>query len=55
VPNVLVQHDSQDKQRALFGLTGEALAARIQRLLSTAHPAAREDSPQPPHIRRSAR
>jgi 1-deoxy-D-xylulose-5-phosphate synthase len=29
VSNVLVQHDSQDKQRALFGLTAEALAARI--------------------------
>lgn len=32
VPNVLVQHDSQDKQRALFGLTGDALAARITAL-----------------------
>jgi 1-deoxy-D-xylulose-5-phosphate synthase len=30
IPNVLVQHDSQDKQRALFGLTGAALAARIR-------------------------
>ena len=29
VSNVLVQHDSQDKQRALFGMTVEALAARI--------------------------
>ena len=33
VPNVLVQHDSQDKQRALFGLNGEALAARIRLIL----------------------
>lgn len=32
IPNVLVQHDSQDKQRALFGLTGEALAARLRAL-----------------------
>jgi 1-deoxy-D-xylulose-5-phosphate synthase len=32
IPNVLVQHDSQDKQRALFGLTGEALAARIRQI-----------------------
>ena len=55
VPNVLVQHDSQDKQRALFGLTGDALAARIQRLLSTELPAAREGSLQPPHIRHSGR
>ena len=29
VANVLVQHDSQDKQRAMFGLTGAAVAARI--------------------------
>jgi len=36
VPNVLVQHDSQDKQRALFGLTGEALAARIEQILPLA-------------------
>jgi len=33
VPNVLVQHDSQDKQRALFGLTGESLAARIRSVM----------------------
>jgi len=32
VSNVLVQHDSQDKQRALFGLTGAALAARVARI-----------------------
>jgi 1-deoxy-D-xylulose-5-phosphate synthase len=32
VPNVLVQHDSQDKQRALFGLTAEALAARLRQI-----------------------
>jgi 1-deoxy-D-xylulose-5-phosphate synthase len=30
IPNVLVQHDSQDKQRALFGLTADALAARLR-------------------------
>ncbi|HEV3194858.1 MAG TPA: transketolase C-terminal domain-containing protein, partial [Candidatus Cybelea sp.] len=34
VSNVLVQHDSQDKQRGLFGLTGDALAARINQILS---------------------
>jgi len=33
VANVLVQHDSQPKQRALFGLTGEYVAARAQRAL----------------------
>jgi 1-deoxy-D-xylulose-5-phosphate synthase len=33
VSNVLVQHDSQDKQRSLFGLTGEALAARIKAVI----------------------
>jgi 1-deoxy-D-xylulose-5-phosphate synthase len=32
IPNVLVQHDSQDKQRALFGLTGDTLAARITQI-----------------------
>ena len=36
VPNVLVQHDSQEKQRALFGLTGEALAARIRQIAGAA-------------------
>ncbi len=30
VPNVLVQHDSQEKQRGLFGLSGATLAARIE-------------------------
>ncbi len=34
VSNVLVQHDSQDKQRALFGLAGEALAARVEAILA---------------------
>ena len=29
VPNVLVHHDSQDKQRALFGLNAETLATRL--------------------------
>ena len=29
VPNVLVQHDSQPKQRAQFGLSAESLAARL--------------------------
>jgi 1-deoxy-D-xylulose-5-phosphate synthase len=29
VPNVLVQHDSQDKQRSLFGLSADAIAARV--------------------------
>jgi 1-deoxy-D-xylulose-5-phosphate synthase len=29
VPNVLVQHDSQDKQRAMFGLSAAAIATRI--------------------------
>ncbi|HEV3090171.1 MAG TPA: 1-deoxy-D-xylulose-5-phosphate synthase [Candidatus Cybelea sp.] len=32
VSNVLVQHDSQDKQRSLFGLTAEALAARVRQM-----------------------
>ncbi|MBV8491252.1 MAG: 1-deoxy-D-xylulose-5-phosphate synthase [Candidatus Eremiobacteraeota bacterium] len=29
VPNVLVHHDSQDKQRATFGLNASAIAARV--------------------------
>jgi 1-deoxy-D-xylulose-5-phosphate synthase len=29
VPSVLVQHDSQDKQRSMFGLSAAAIAARI--------------------------
>jgi 1-deoxy-D-xylulose-5-phosphate synthase len=33
VSDTLVQHDSQDKQRALFGLTAQALAERIGRVL----------------------
>lgn len=36
VSNVLVQHDSQDKQRALFGLTAQALAARIAHIQHSA-------------------
>jgi 1-deoxy-D-xylulose-5-phosphate synthase len=39
VPSVLIQHDSQDKQRALFGLTSEALAARIKQILGAQSPA----------------
>ncbi len=31
VPEVLIQHDKQPKQRASFGLSGEALAARVRR------------------------
>ncbi|HEV3153546.1 MAG TPA: 1-deoxy-D-xylulose-5-phosphate synthase [Candidatus Baltobacteraceae bacterium] len=31
--NALVQHDSQPKQRALFGLTGENVAARVASVL----------------------
>ena len=31
--NALVQHDSQPKQRALFGLTGEHVAARVASVL----------------------
>jgi 1-deoxy-D-xylulose-5-phosphate synthase len=38
IPNVLVQHDSQEKQRSLFGLTGEALAARIAQIAGTPAP-----------------
>jgi 1-deoxy-D-xylulose-5-phosphate synthase len=30
VPNTLVQHGTQAKQRALFGLTGENIAARVK-------------------------
>jgi 1-deoxy-D-xylulose-5-phosphate synthase len=33
VPNVLVQHDSQDKQRAMFGLTATAIASRVAGML----------------------
>ncbi len=35
IPNVLVQHDSQDRQRALFGLTGDALAGRIKQIVDS--------------------
>jgi 1-deoxy-D-xylulose-5-phosphate synthase len=31
--NALVQHDAQPKQRALFGLTGEHVAARVASVL----------------------
>ena len=31
VPSVLVQHDSQPKQRALFGLSAEAVAERVRK------------------------
>jgi 1-deoxy-D-xylulose-5-phosphate synthase len=31
--NALVQHDSQAKQRALFGLTGEHVAGRVASVL----------------------
>jgi 1-deoxy-D-xylulose-5-phosphate synthase len=41
VSNVLVQHDSQDKQRALFGLNGETLAARIGQIVGRAKVALR--------------
>jgi 1-deoxy-D-xylulose-5-phosphate synthase len=34
ISNVLVAHDSQDKQRALFGLTGDSVAARVKNILS---------------------
>jgi 1-deoxy-D-xylulose-5-phosphate synthase len=34
VPNVLVQHDSQDRQRAQFGLCAESLAARMTAIRS---------------------
>jgi 1-deoxy-D-xylulose-5-phosphate synthase len=30
VPNVLVQHNKPERQRAMFGLTGESIAARVQ-------------------------
>ena len=36
IPNVLVQHDSQPKQRALFGLTAEEVAARVRRASESA-------------------
>ncbi|HEU5479976.1 MAG TPA: transketolase C-terminal domain-containing protein, partial [Candidatus Tumulicola sp.] len=39
VGNVLVQHDSQDKQRAMFGLNAASLAARVAGMASI--PAAR--------------
>ncbi|GAC1501542.1 MAG: 1-deoxy-D-xylulose-5-phosphate synthase [Vulcanimicrobiaceae bacterium] len=34
VPNVLVQHDSQPKQRAQFGLQAETIAARLMGMLA---------------------
>jgi len=34
VPNVLVQHDSQPKQRAQFGLQSETIAARLAAMLA---------------------
>ncbi|HEY5427036.1 MAG TPA: 1-deoxy-D-xylulose-5-phosphate synthase [Candidatus Tumulicola sp.] len=34
VANVLVQHDSQDKQRAMFGLSAPAVAARVAGLMN---------------------
>ncbi|MEO6834705.1 MAG: transketolase C-terminal domain-containing protein, partial [Candidatus Tumulicola sp.] len=33
VANVLVQHDSQDKQRAMFGLHAGAVAARVAAMM----------------------
>jgi 1-deoxy-D-xylulose-5-phosphate synthase len=33
VPNVLVQHDSQDKQRAMFGLSAASIADRIRAII----------------------
>jgi 1-deoxy-D-xylulose-5-phosphate synthase len=36
VPNVLVQHDSQDKQRAAIGLNAEALSKQLTGLLQGA-------------------
>jgi 1-deoxy-D-xylulose-5-phosphate synthase len=33
VPSVLVQHDSQDKQRAMFGLSAAAIADRIRAMI----------------------
>ncbi|HEV2262695.1 MAG TPA: 1-deoxy-D-xylulose-5-phosphate synthase [Candidatus Rubrimentiphilum sp.] len=36
VPNVLVQHDSQPKQRALFGLDAETVAAKVRAALGHA-------------------
>ena len=39
VPNVLVQHDSQPKQRAQFGLQAENIAARLTAILAApVHP-----------------
>ncbi|HKE36258.1 MAG TPA: transketolase C-terminal domain-containing protein, partial [Candidatus Baltobacteraceae bacterium] len=35
VPNVLVQHDSQDKQRSAVGLNGDALGKQVAALLGT--------------------
>jgi 1-deoxy-D-xylulose-5-phosphate synthase len=36
VPNVLVQHDSQDKQRAMFGLSAPAIAKRVGAVMDAA-------------------
>jgi len=38
VPDVLVQHDSQPKQRALVGLSAEAIAERVMRALAELAP-----------------
>jgi 1-deoxy-D-xylulose-5-phosphate synthase len=35
VPNVLVHHDSQDKQRTMFGLNADAIATRVANLLGS--------------------
>jgi 1-deoxy-D-xylulose-5-phosphate synthase len=54
VSNVLVQHDSQDKQRALFGLTAEALAARISHIQQSGSNGSigAAKAPEPQHSRR---
>ncbi|MBD5604169.1 MAG: 1-deoxy-D-xylulose-5-phosphate synthase, partial [Candidatus Eremiobacteraeota bacterium] len=36
VPNILIQHDKQPAQRASFGLSGEAVAARVRSTAATA-------------------
>jgi 1-deoxy-D-xylulose-5-phosphate synthase len=40
VPNVLVHHDSQDKQRAQVGLSAESLASSIKQLAAGARQSA---------------
>ena len=47
IPNVLVQHDSQSKQRAQFGLTAESVAARVRSIVAAAGAAVLQSGDMP--------